>query len=631
MLVLALGMLIACAATALSGPSSAEDRMTAAERWAWSRINQGLPVDFADQCGGWLDPRKEDDPAWSDAKQCRTISGSFLVDILARSPLRDAVPYKGLDIRDAKIVGGVDLAFAKLDRPIRIADSRFEGALSLSYAGAKSVFDLDGSLFIGMLDAFSFHSESHFVLAGATFSKAGLALNYAAIAGFIDMRGVTCPGDLNADALQVGGSLFMGSDGDKKANFNNVILNGAKVIGQIDIIGATFAGDLSANSLQVGEALLMRSDGDNKASFKKVILRNAKVTGEIVMDGASFAGDLDANSLYVGGSLLMRSDAKNKASFRNVSLNSADVTGHVSMIGASFAGDLDAGALQVGGSLLMQSDDTNKASFGKVSLHSAKVTGEIDMIGASFAGDLDADSLQVGGSLFMRSDDKHEANFKTVDLEYATVKSKVDMDGAVFGGEIIARGLPVAGDVSRRDVTTNAPVTMPFTQFGSNLDLGDAKLSGVDLRGASIAGEMRLGDRNSMVSWAPPVGAADVLDLRNTHAGSLSDNKDSWPEHGRLHLDGFTFAHLGGFESNSGLDMIGRGARWWDRQWARLDNGFSTSPYEQLAAAFAARETATRPMKFTIENRSAVMRKTQVGRAGLSFAPVCCVGLPATA
>jgi hypothetical protein len=92
---------------------------------------------------------------------------------------------------------------------------------------------------------------------------------------------------------------------------------------------------------------------------------------------------------------------------------------------------------------------------------------------------------------------------------------------------------------------------------------------------------MRIGDKAQFTE-------IDDLDLRNAHVGGLSDNENSWPEVGRLRLDGFSFAHLGGYEGYSGAEMLSRGAKWWDRSWARLDTVVASSVYEQLAAAFTA-------------------------------------------
>jgi hypothetical protein len=136
-----------------------------------------------------------------------------------------------------------------------------------------------------------------------------------------------------------------------------------------------------------------------------------------------------------------------------------------------------------------------------------------------------------------------------------------------------------------RTIYSDAQISMSFAQLGGNLDLRGSDLSGLDLHGASIAGEMRLGDNTptSMVCWSASHGQPDVIDLRNARLGSLSDNQYSWPKH--KHLDGLAFAHLGGSEQNSGAYMINRGPKWWD-SWAAADDDRSSSLYEQLASIF---------------------------------------------
>jgi hypothetical protein len=105
--------------TALVRTHSNNDNLSPAERYAWGQIKQGLPANFTEKCDyTWLDPKQGDDPAWRDDDKCRTLSAAFIVDVLTRPSFRDATTFKGVEIRGAKIIGGVDLAFAKIDRPV---------------------------------------------------------------------------------------------------------------------------------------------------------------------------------------------------------------------------------------------------------------------------------------------------------------------------------------------------------------------------------------------------------------------------------------------------------------------------------------------------------------------------------
>ena len=103
---------------------------------------------------------------------CRKLSARFLQDLLTRAPWREAVPFAGVRITGARIVGDVDLENAKLIRPVAIFGSRIEGAIKLSHARTDSVMQLDGSLMIRAFAADGLHAESDLFLAMAQSSRA---------------------------------------------------------------------------------------------------------------------------------------------------------------------------------------------------------------------------------------------------------------------------------------------------------------------------------------------------------------------------------------------------------------------------------------------------------------------------
>jgi uncharacterized protein YjbI with pentapeptide repeats len=403
-------------------------------------------------------------------------------------------------------------------------------------------------------------------------------LNFAKIDGYVDMGGATFGGDLNAESLRVGAMLFMHSTDQNKATFQRVDLNNAQITGNLEMDGAAFDGDLNAQSLYVSGSLLMRSNDQNRATFQGMTLKSAKVAGNVAMNGATFEGNLVADGLYVGGALFMG------ATFKEVNLTGARVTAGVIMDGAKFNGDLNAATLQVEAGLMMRSVDQKETTFKGVMLREAKITGDVAMDGATFEGNLVADGLYVGGVLFMRD----KATFKEVNLTGAKVINEVDMAGSTFNGYLNADRLEVGGALFMNDVIATKRVNMILANVRAALDLCGATLAELDLSGASVAGDLRLGGKGLLSTvWRTQEGKPGKLSLRNARIANLMDARDAWPVKDHLQIDGFTFAHLGGFAGDTGPAMRGRGMEYWD-DWIRRDPAYTPTPYEQLATAFVA-------------------------------------------
>jgi uncharacterized protein YjbI with pentapeptide repeats len=358
-------------------------------------------------------------------------------------------------------------------------------------------------------------------------------LNWARTDSLIGLVGSRIAGSFSATEFRSELSLGLSESEFKQ----NAYLDRAKISGGVNISGATLDKALDATSIQVGAHLLMGSTDQRKASFKRVSLAGAKITGNVQMNG-TFDGELVATLLQVGESLLMGSS---KTSFKMVVLARAKVTGIVIMKG-TFDGD--------------------------VTLAGARVGGDVIMNGATFNGTLYADSLQVGASLFMRSVEHNKTSFKKVVLDGARVSSNIFMEGAI----------------------TSQSISMIYADISGTLDIRGTTLAGLDLSGTSIGRDMSLGrlERpNTPTRWLTAEGKPSELILRNTRITNLIDTQDAWPTKGHLHLDGFNFARLGGPSGETGHEMRARGIPWWD-DWARRDPAYSSTPYEQLAAALVA-------------------------------------------
>jgi hypothetical protein len=91
-----------------------------------------------------------------------------------------------------------------------------------------------------------------------------------------------------------------------KASFRTVDITNARIAGHIDFSGASLDGDLNANFVQLGGSLFMRSDDNNVASFGKINLSGANIVDATSMDRAILRDGLVAQGLRVAGDVCQR-------------------------------------------------------------------------------------------------------------------------------------------------------------------------------------------------------------------------------------------------------------------------------------------------------------------------------------
>ena len=109
-------------------------------------------------------------------------------------------------------------------------------------------------------------------------------------------------------------------------------------------------------------------------------------------------------------------------------------------------------------------------------------------------------------------------------------------------------------------------------------------LSELDLTGAQIKGELRLGilgDKNT--TWKSYMDRnkkshSPKLTLRDATVGTIRDDKDAWPEN--LGLEGFTYERFG----KAGRSVFNMRTSDWFAGWLAKDSPYTPQPYRHLVS-----------------------------------------------
>ena len=311
-------------------------KWTKPEKWAWTQICEGQIANF-NKCSNneELDPRNPDhDDKWSDNRKLRS---RFLETILLHEPFRSAIPRRGVRISGAYFPNCIDLRDASIERPLRLAQSRFKSQVDMSRLRTPTFISLEGSKFDKELNMNSASVGGHLFMRRAEFDEVDLI--EAKIGDQLDVEGAAFKEKLDMDSVSTGSSLLM-----KDAEFNEVVLRGAKISGQLSMVRSTFTGKLDMETVSTGDSLLMKN-----AEFNEVVLRGAKIGDQLSMVGSTFTGKLNMETVSVSLDLFMReADFGSPANLIFLSIGSSLDAWGATLRGLDLTGSKIKGELRLG-------------------------------------------------------------------------------------------------------------------------------------------------------------------------------------------------------------------------------------------------------------------------------------------
>jgi hypothetical protein len=328
---------------------------------------------------------------------------------------------------------------------------------------------------------------------------------------------------------------------------------GARIDGPIELLSVTVQFPLVFASCMLCGDINLQSAHIRTLSFTRTHIQSIYADG-VVISGAFFLRNSCAGLLQFAGARVEGQFDCDGSKFAKLILDGATVgvglllrrvEGVAKMSGARVATDLDCGGatftatahssgcaldaegIKVEGSVLLR---TGFHAFGLVKLHGAQVGINIDCTGAEFA--LAPQVANRGGEAL------------TADL--------VVVRGTVF----LSQGFHARGAVN----FTSAQITGDFTCDDATFDVG-LRIERASIQGTFFWRKITLGETAG-------------LDIINTSADSLTDDRTSWPQHSQFELHGFAYRRIDLSSPRNATERL---------DWLARQRSFAAQPYRQLA------------------------------------------------
>jgi len=391
-------------------------------------------------------------------------------------------------------------------------------------------------------------------------------------------------------------------------------IRGARIEGPLDFEGARLLHRLSLIRCAIPEGILLTDARARRIDLSGSYTRGLHadglaVEGDLVLSGARLEnpnGDaLSADGMTVEGDVLLDEGFHATGAVR---LLGARIKGQLNCTGARLKNSngiaLSADRMTVEGSVFL---DEGFHATGAVRLLGARIGGQLGCRGARLEnpnGDaLSADGMTVEGGVFL--DEGFHATGE-VRLVGARIQGQLSCTGARLenpnGNALFADGMTVERSVFLdQGFHATGEVRLPGTHIRGNLECTGARLENPNgnalsadqmtvegsvfldegfhatgavrllrarIQGALICTEARFENPNGI-----------ALNLEHARLGGIEDDEGSWPQRGRLRIDGLEYEGFAG--DRTPMDAQRR-LEWLRRQLP----DFRPQPYDQLARVF---------------------------------------------
>jgi hypothetical protein len=497
------------------------------------------------------DPAQADN--WSTDRQVR----SGLIRWLCLDPdARRCVDPRGIQLYGAKINGALDLSFAIVHFPLRLSRCRLSDDWNLNYVEIPSL--LFTGTWMRSLTADGAHVKGSVILKELVCDAGKVQMRGAVIDGELDCGGgrfenpaTEIAGSgmaLNAKAVKVGGPVLLNA---KFSAIGEVNLFNAEIGADLDCGGGRFenpatkiAGSgiaLNACGAKVGGSVFVRY---NFQSDGEVDLSNAKIGGDLDCSGQSSLNANDSGTDAKAAAEDTMQSERGTSKFQN--------SPNIENPGSGTA--LNAVGAKVGGSVFLR---WGFSANGLVRLFGAEIERMLDCGNGEFQNPkngiaLDAEILKVGGSVFLNKNFLSKGEVRLL---------KVQIGGDLDCGE---------GRFQNSADTKTLGSGVALNAEGIHVE-GSMLLS----EGFSPAGAVNLSRARITKSFKCDNATFDSLDLTDAFTGSIIDDESSWPEEGKLFLDGFVYDRISGGPRDAAKRLA-----WLQRQ----PPLFARQPYQQLAS-----------------------------------------------